>query len=133
MDGQEIPLKANGGKGAKATEVRNNYDDQNTTADVFASGVVCYLLNGSQSENPLWYQTLGEDPSPVLDSTHKTVYLTNDLTCDGTPKGDLTYGNSDTGIRDPHTFVNGVCSVCGNADETWLEPVDGIYQIGTPE
>ena len=133
VDGQEIPLKANGGKGAKATEVRNNYDDQNTTADVFASGVVCYLLNGSQSENPLWYQTLGEDPSPVLDSTHKTVYLTNDLTCDGTPKGDLTYGNSDTGIRDPHTFVNGVCSVCGNADETWLEPVDGIYQIGTPE
>ncbi len=127
------PIRSYGGKGAKAT-VTNNYDNTTTEEADFASGKVCYLLNGSQSETPVWFQTLEEDASPLLDSTHKTVYVANDLTCDGKPKGDeLIYGNSGPGQRDDHDFVNGVCNICGNADETWLTPVDGVYQLGTPE
>ena len=49
------------------------------TADDFASGEVAYLLNGSSSENPVWYQNIdrnGEtaDAYPVIDSNHGTVY-----------------------------------------------------------
>ena len=45
------------------------------TAEQFASGEVCYLLNkNSGSETPIYYQLLGTDKSPVLDSTHKQVY-----------------------------------------------------------
>ena len=44
------------------------------TAEAFASGEVAYLLNGSSSENVTWYQTLGTDAYPVLDSKHGTVY-----------------------------------------------------------
>ena len=135
VDGAEEPvaMPSYGGKGAKATAT-NNYDDMNADAAQFASGEICYKLNGSKSEGDLvWFQTIGEDASPVLDSTHKVVSLSNDLTCDGITKGDPIYGNSGSGTRDPHTFVSGICSVCGNADATWIEPVDGIYQIGTVE
>ncbi|MBQ1909186.1 MAG: hypothetical protein II170_04540 [Bacteroidaceae bacterium] len=40
------------------------------------SGELCYLLNGEQSENVVWYQTLGEDDYPVLSSTSKVVFKT---------------------------------------------------------
>ena len=42
------------------------------TAEQFASGEVCYLLNGGRSDGA-WYQTIGRDTFPVLDSTHSTV------------------------------------------------------------
>ena len=39
-----------------------------------ASGEVCYKLNGEkQGQDAVWYQTLGEDATPVLDNTHKIV------------------------------------------------------------
>ena len=49
------------------------------TAEEFASGWVCYLLNGSQSENPVWYQNIDRDGEtadayPVLNSNHGKVY-----------------------------------------------------------
>lgn len=44
------------------------------TAQQMASGEVCFALNTGQGT--VWYQTLGEDPYPVLDSTHRTVYRT---------------------------------------------------------
>ena len=43
------------------------------TTEQFKSGEVTWLLNGSQSETPVWYQTLGEDAYPLLDNTHKLV------------------------------------------------------------
>ena len=46
----------------------------NMSADSFASGEVCWLLNGSQSENVVWRQTLGMDDLPVLNERHGTVY-----------------------------------------------------------
>ncbi|MCR5534735.1 MAG: hypothetical protein K6F47_06175 [Bacteroidaceae bacterium] len=45
------------------------------TVEQLASGEVCYKLNGENQEmNSIWYQTLGEDASPVLDNTHKIVF-----------------------------------------------------------
>ncbi len=42
------------------------------TAEQFASGEVCYLLNGGKSDGA-WYQNIGSDAFPVLDSTHSAV------------------------------------------------------------
>lgn len=53
-------------------------DDETATpksAAQFKSGEVAYLLNGEKdAPNGPWYQTLGEDPYPVLDPTHAAVY-----------------------------------------------------------
>ncbi len=40
--------------------------------DDFASGKVCYLINEAAGKT-VFYQTLGKDDMPVLDSTHKRV------------------------------------------------------------
>ena len=42
------------------------------TATQFASGEVCWLLNNSTAMGA-WYQTIGSDDAPVLDSTHLSV------------------------------------------------------------
>ena len=43
------------------------------TVSAMSSGKVAYSLNGDQSAI-YWYQTIGTDKHPVLDSSHKTVY-----------------------------------------------------------
>ena len=50
------------------------------TAERFASGEVCYLLNEGKTENPVWRQTLGTDNMPVFNDSHAVVYtyLRND-------------------------------------------------------
>ncbi len=40
--------------------------------DVFTSGEVCFKLNEAQGKT-VWFQTLGKDVHPVLDSTHGVV------------------------------------------------------------
>ena len=42
------------------------------------NGALCYLMNGASFINPTWYQTLGEDPSPVLNNAHGLVYPTGE-------------------------------------------------------
>ena len=108
----------------------NCYTDTEVAAKA-ATGELCYLLNGSQSETPTWYQTIGTDDYPVLDNTHGTVYLAVDQTCDGTPKGAAVYGNM-AGVRDEHNFTDGICTVCGAAKEDYLVPEEGVFKIGTP-
>ena len=51
------------------------------SSDEVANGKLCYMLNNSQSENPIWYQTLGKDNYPIFDPTHGIVYYneTNNL------------------------------------------------------
>ena len=49
------------------------------TLDQFKNGEVCYKLNGDQSDIH-WYQAIGTDEFPVLDDTHKTVYIAADGT-----------------------------------------------------
>lgn len=51
------------------------------TPDQVANGELCFLLNQNGSpDNPVWYQTLGEDAHPVLDATHWKVLLADDGT-----------------------------------------------------
>ena len=74
--------------------------------DAFESGEIAYLLNGSSSGNVTWYQTLGTDAYPVLDSEHGKVYSV--CKCNGmTPAG---YSNVNE--NEPHTDVNPVDNVC---------------------
>ena len=47
------------------------------TDEQVASGELCYLLNGDQSEIN-WYQNIGEDEHPVFDPTHKKVVKNED-------------------------------------------------------
>ena len=57
------------------------------TEEQFQNGEVCYKLNGDQSEIH-WFQTIGEDPFPVLDESHLSVIVNEDG----------TYGNT-TGLE----------------------------------
>ena len=41
---------------------------------------VCYNLNKGATEDICWYQTIGQDEHPVLDSSHGTVYKAEDNT-----------------------------------------------------
>ena len=49
-------------------------DNHLASTEDFASGSVCWGLNGGQSDRPQWFQTLQEDAAPVLDDTHGVVY-----------------------------------------------------------
>ena len=52
----------------------NEEESTSVTALQLQSGEVCYNLNGDQTEIN-WYQTLPEDPYPVLNPTHSQVWL----------------------------------------------------------
>ena len=93
------------------------------TAKQFKNGEVCYLLNGDQTKIA-FYQTIGEDDYPVLDSTRKTVYADTD--CDGSA---LNYTNgSDVSQSDHDWDDNGFCK---NYPTHYQKPeeVNGVYQI----
>lgn len=47
------------------------------TEEEFENGSVCWLLNDCSEKNPVWYQTLGRDSSPLLDDTHGVVIYKN--------------------------------------------------------
>lgn len=82
------------------------------TAEQFASGQVAYLLNGSVSGGTGWYQTLGEDPHPVWDSTHGIVYRSG--ACDA---DDATYSNTvPTDTTPVHSYKNNGFCACGLAE-----------------
>ena len=61
------------------------------TTEQFASGEACFRLNAGNTQQPIFFQTLGEDLHPVLDNTHLPV-LKNDM-------GE--YYNGKTGIAEP--------------------------------
>ena len=60
------------GVGTNNNGTVNNVCSKTDTA--FSSGAVCWLLNGESADSPVWYQKLGTDTYPVLDSSHGTVY-----------------------------------------------------------
>ena len=76
-------------------------------ADAGRSGEMCYRLNGSSVTNPKWYQTLGEDAHPTLDSTHGVVYLV-----------DGNYGD----IHDQESFID-YRDLVVEADKAYLDEV----------
>jgi hypothetical protein len=57
------------------------------TAEEFASGAVAYSLNNGNTDTPVWFQTLGTDACPVLDSSHMIVILNEDGTYSYTVSG----------------------------------------------
>ena len=133
MDGSNSMWRNGNGKGT------NNYDTYGNQGTLISedeydlsSGAVAYQINGNQSENVIWYQTLGEDLHPVPFASHGVVYAVGDLNCDGSSKsGDITFSNVNESNRDPHQFVEGICSVCGAVDTEYLPLNDGFYDLAT--
>ncbi len=98
------------------------------TAEQFASGEVCYLLNGSTSgDDNAWRQNLGEsaDTCPVPDSTHGIVYPT--YRCDGSMEV-VGYNNNGAATADHDYVDNGFCTVCG-VYEPAKQNEDNVYEI----
>lgn len=134
MDGSNSLWRNGNGKGT------NNFDSYGYQGTLISedeydlsSGAVAYQMNGNQSEDVIWYQTLGVDMHPVPFSSHGVVYAVGDLNCDGSSKGgEATFSNVNESNRDPHTFVDGICSVCGDVDKDFLPLTDGFYTIATP-
>ena len=100
------------------------------TEDPVASGELCYLLNGDQSDIT-WTQTLGEEEMPNMWGTTSQVYQAGTVNCAGVSVGSLTYNNvsGETIVLD-HNFNEemGMCDVCYTQ---FQEPafVDGWYEL----
>ncbi|MDO4195630.1 MAG: hypothetical protein Q4D33_05700 [Prevotellaceae bacterium] len=102
--------------------------------ETISTGEFCYKdLNGTQTSNVAWFQTLGTDAYPVPFASHGTVYVAGAQYCDGTPKGDAQgYSNDPAGNRDPHQHVNGFCSVCGAVDMAYKTAgADGYFELAS--
>lgn len=64
---------------AGGTVVINSYGSNDLEEADYASGKLCYQLNGDQSKL-VWYQNIGIDAYPVLDSSHGVVVKNEDGT-----------------------------------------------------
>ncbi|MCR4800585.1 MAG: bacterial Ig-like domain-containing protein [Bacteroidales bacterium] len=117
------------GKGASSkgsTTADQQGETTPTTTEQFASGETCLRLNkGKMDEEVIWYQTLGTDALPTLNNTHKVVYVTSPCHSE--------YTNNPNYVKE-HMFEDGVCSVCGESQETSDVPVlltsDNAYLYG---
>ena len=96
------------------------------------SGELCYKVNAGGDN---WYQNLTStvDAYPVPFSSHSKVYANASFNCDGTPKGDVVYGNNNEEHHDAHQEgEDGFCSVCDllmTFKSDFMTPVDGYYEI----
>ena len=103
------------------------------TDAMMADGALCYALNGTQEEIN-WYQTLGEDATPVPDPSHKQVYVEGSVYCDMQPKEGATYTNTECQpVVDEHNYVGGICDHCGMTDPAANVEMDeeGYYHIAS--
>ena len=98
--------------------IRNCYYLANTadenggkTTKQFKSGEVCYLLNGSTSTNPVWYQTLDSDSYPLLDSSHGTVYACTP--CTGVFSNTEGQTAEHSYVVDTNDSTKHICENCG--------------------
>ena len=55
----------------------NCYEGEDAIAKC-ATGELCYVLNGGNTNDPMWRQTLGEDEWPVFNENSRIVYLADD-------------------------------------------------------
>jgi hypothetical protein len=121
------------GTGTGAPVSGSTTPEKITDLDILTSGELCYLLNGSVSGGTNWYQTLPGDANPTLDSTHGLVYVNGTVCPDtGAPQGTVSYSNAEGTTVGSHVPVDGFCTYCGILDATYMTPVDGYYEIGTP-
>ena len=116
--------------GSASTVTLPTLEATKVTNEQLASGEICYTLNGNQSENVNWFQTLIDDEYPTPNGSD-IVYMNGRQHCDGTPyEGDASYSNEDLGmVTDEHTPVDGFCSVCGNVIPDAYTAVDGFFEI----
>ena len=91
------------------------------SAAQFASGEVAYLLNGGKTDgSQVWYQTLGEQSYPTLDSEQETVYLGGTCT-------DRQYSNDATVTHDESVaFENGFCPNCDAYEQPDTVEIEGV-------
>ncbi|MBQ7180920.1 MAG: hypothetical protein IJR87_06460 [Bacteroidaceae bacterium] len=118
---------------AGGNTIKNCYWGEDV-ANMAPTGELCYKLNGDQ-QNIVWYQTLGEDASPIFDSTHKQVYAIGDIKCDGTVLSEEASYTNDKDAASPippHNYVDGACTECGQPDPALVPIVDGWYEVSTP-
>ena len=120
-------------QGGYASEKIDN--GENFTEEQFASGEVAFKMNYRQSA-PAWFQTIGDDMYPVLDSTHKQVYADGEFQCDGSPLpgSTLTYTNTETSSQIPdHEYVDGICQNCGAFQPGFMKKdEEGYYLLQYP-
>ena len=118
---------------AVVTNCYNQYGMQATllTDELLSGGELCYNLNGDQSQI-VWFQTLEEDDTPLLESSHAIVYTTAPKRCDGQVTGDGMFTNDaeKSSVAPPHTYQDGVCTVCGQKDPGFMvQDEEGYYHI----
>jgi hypothetical protein len=116
--------------------LNNSKNATEVTAEKLGSGEICFLLNGSQSTAPVWYQTIGTDAAPLpLAKESAVVYVNGSLNCDGTPKAGVTYSNTQVEAeRDAHQWDEwGFCTECKEMNSDFLTPVEGFYEIATKQ
>ena len=91
------------------------------TLDDMCMGNACYQMN-LNSKQPIWYQHLGKDDTPSLDSARGAVYSISRTHCDGTPyeEGMGYTNNKSFDQRDAHVIKDGICTVCGRCDESTM-------------
>lgn len=118
------------GNAVSSVNITNSYCDATTTlpligkggtvdsaskvmpAESFANGEICYLLN--TGEEAVWYQTLNDDSTPTLDSTHKRIYYIKDVYCNALI-GDVNL-NGEVNISDVTALIN---IVLGKSNDTY--------------
>ena len=103
------------------------------TDDMFASGELCYVLNGDQS-TIRWTQKLdGTQDTPAFDAGGVQVYMHGSVYCDGTAAPGTVYNNEGPdgviNIGHEHNDALGMC--IHNCDQKFDEPalVDGWYEL----
>jgi len=93
-------------------------------------GKLCVLLNQGL-ESPVWFQNIGTDPYPVLDSSHAVVYAT-EIKCDGSITDNATFTNdASLGMQKPtHQFEGIFCENCGMMNKDYACAQEGdVYLI----
>ena len=125
--------------------VSNVYDTsgrQNTkrfTVSQRKNGTLTWMLNGNSPDGPfrqnLDREDAPADDHPVLSPSHSIVYASGTLRCDGTPVSTTpVYSNTDNATYLPHTFADGLCSVCMLVDQEYMyTDMEGYYELSTPE
>lgn len=124
--------------------ITNAYDisgRQNTkrfTISQRKSGALAWMLNGN-SPNGLFRQNLDNgltlDDHPVLSPEHGIVYASGTLKCDGSSAtSTAVFSNTNNATYLPHSFADGLCSVCLLVDQEYMYTnMEGYYELATPE
>lgn len=123
----------------------NVYDSsgrQNTkrfTPSQRKNGALAWMLNGN-SPDGCFRQNLDNglaiDDHPVCSLRgHGIVYASGTLRCDGTAAtSTAVFSNTNNATYLPHTYADGLCSVCMLVDQEYMyTDMEGYYELSTPE